>query len=60
MTQKGTFGGAAELCGVALGYINNFSHIIKFKVHPSVKDTFRSLKPAVAMLSMQLPALAAT
>ncbi len=33
------------------GYVNYFSHIIKFKVHPSVKDTFQSPEPAVAMLS---------
>ncbi len=35
------------------GHVNCFSHIIKFKVHPSVKDTFRSPELTVAMPGKQ-------
>ncbi len=44
---------------VPIGYVKHFSHIIRFKVHPNVKDTFRSPEPTVAMPDVHSLALAA-
>ncbi len=41
-----------------LGYVNYFSHIIKFKVHPHVKDTSWSPETGSLGLSQHPPTLA--